>query len=63
MSLNLTEETKKLAVDERITLVEEIWDSIAEDNVLGRPRRTEARDGSHARSSVGARPSSAAPVE
>jgi putative addiction module component (TIGR02574 family) len=32
MSLNLTEEAKKLPVDERIALVEEIWDSIAEDN-------------------------------
>lgn len=32
MSSNLTEEAKKLPVDERITLVEEIWDSIAEDN-------------------------------
>ena len=32
MSLNLTEEAKKLPVDERIALVEELWDSIAEDN-------------------------------
>ena len=32
MSSNLTEEAKKLSVAERITLVEEIWDSIAEDN-------------------------------
>ena len=32
MSSNLTEEAKKLPVNERITLVEEIWDSIAEDN-------------------------------
>ena len=32
MSLNLAEEAKKLPVDERIKLVEEIWDSIAEDN-------------------------------
>ena len=32
MSSNLTEEAKKLPVDERIALVEEIWDSIAEDN-------------------------------
>ena len=32
MSSNLTEEARKLPVDERITLVEEIWDSIAEDN-------------------------------
>ena len=29
MSTNLTEEAKKLPVDERIALVEEIWDSIA----------------------------------
>ena len=32
MSSNLTEEAKKLPVDERIALVEEIWDSIAEYN-------------------------------
>ena len=32
MSSDLTEEAKKLPVDERIALVEEIWDSIAEDN-------------------------------
>jgi putative addiction module component (TIGR02574 family) len=32
MSSNLTEEAKKLPVDERIALVEEIWDSIAEEN-------------------------------
>ena len=32
MSTNLTEEAKKLSIQERITLVEEIWDSIAEDN-------------------------------
>lgn len=32
MSSNLTEEARKLPVDERIALVEEIWDSIAEDN-------------------------------
>ena len=32
MSSNLTEEAKKLPVDERIALVQEIWDSIAEDN-------------------------------
>jgi putative addiction module component (TIGR02574 family) len=32
MSSNLTEEAKRLPVDERIALVEEIWDSIAEDN-------------------------------
>jgi putative addiction module component (TIGR02574 family) len=32
MSSNLTEEAKKLPVLERIALVEEIWDSIAEDN-------------------------------
>jgi putative addiction module component (TIGR02574 family) len=32
MSPYLTEEAKKLPVDERIALVEEIWDSIAEDN-------------------------------
>jgi putative addiction module component (TIGR02574 family) len=32
MSSNLTEEAKKLSVAERILLVEEIWDSIAEDN-------------------------------
>jgi len=30
MTSNLTEEAKKLPVDERIALVEEIWDSIAE---------------------------------
>lgn len=29
MSSNLTEEAKKLPVDERIALVEDIWDSIA----------------------------------
>ena len=32
MSSNLTEEAKKLSIAERILLVEEIWDSIAEDN-------------------------------
>jgi len=32
MSSNLTEEAKRPPVDERIALVEEIWDSIAEDN-------------------------------
>ena len=32
MSSNLTEEAKKLSVADRILLVEEIWDSIAEDN-------------------------------
>ena len=32
MSTNLTEEAKKLSIQERIALVEEIWDSIAEDN-------------------------------
>jgi len=32
MSSNLTDEAKKLSVAERIVLVEEIWDSIAEDS-------------------------------
>jgi len=32
MLSNLIEEAKKLPVDEQIALVEEIWDSIAEDN-------------------------------
>jgi len=32
MSSNLTEEAKKLPVEDRIALVEEIWDSIAEDS-------------------------------
>ena len=32
MSSNLTEQVKKLSIAERIALVEEIWDSIAEDN-------------------------------
>jgi putative addiction module component (TIGR02574 family) len=32
MSSNLTDEAKKLSVPERILLVEEIWDSIAEEN-------------------------------
>jgi len=32
MSSNLTEEAKKLSIPERISLVEEIWDSIAEEN-------------------------------
>ena len=32
MSSNLAEEAKKLSLPERIALVEEIWDSIAEDN-------------------------------
>ena len=32
MSLNLTEEAKKLSVAERLVLVEEIWNSIAEEN-------------------------------
>ena len=32
MSSNLTEEAKKLSIAERIDLVEEIWDSIVEEN-------------------------------
>lgn len=32
MSSNLIEEAKKLSIAERIDLVEEIWDSIAEEN-------------------------------
>jgi len=32
MSSNLTEQAKKLSIAERINLVEEIWDSIAEEN-------------------------------
>lgn len=32
MSTDLSEEARKLSVPERILLVEEIWDSIAEDN-------------------------------
>ncbi len=32
MSSNLTEQVKKLSIPERIALVEEIWDSIADDN-------------------------------
>lgn len=32
MSSSLIEEAKKLAISERILLVEEIWNSIAEDN-------------------------------
>ena len=32
MSSNLTEEAKKLSIAERLSLVEEIWDSIAEEN-------------------------------
>lgn len=32
MSSNLTEEARKLSIAERIDLVEEIWDSIAEEN-------------------------------
>lgn len=32
MASNLTEEAKKLSIAERISLVEEIWDSIAEEN-------------------------------
>ncbi len=32
MSSNLTEEAKKLSISERILLVEDIWNSIAEDN-------------------------------
>ena len=32
MSSNLTEEVKKLTIPERLALVQEIWDSIAEDN-------------------------------
>jgi putative addiction module component (TIGR02574 family) len=32
MSSNLTEQAKKLSIPERLALVQEIWDSIAEDN-------------------------------
>ena len=32
MSSNLTEQAKKLSIPERIALVEEIWDSIAEES-------------------------------
>jgi putative addiction module component (TIGR02574 family) len=32
MSSNLTDEAKKLSIPERLALVEEIWNSIAEDN-------------------------------
>jgi len=32
MQSQLTEETKKLSIPHRILLVEEIWDSIAEEN-------------------------------
>jgi len=32
MSSNLTYEAKKLSIADRINLVEEIWDSIAEEN-------------------------------
>ena len=32
MSSNLTEQAKKLSIPERLALVEEIWDSIAQDN-------------------------------
>ena len=41
MSTKLAEEAKKLSIPERIALVEEIWDSIAEDN--GCFELTEAR--------------------
>jgi putative addiction module component (TIGR02574 family) len=32
VSSNLTEQAKKLSIPERLALVQEIWDSIAEDN-------------------------------
>ena len=32
MSTNLTEQAKKLSIPERLALVQEIWDSIADDN-------------------------------
>ncbi len=32
MRMNLVEEAKKLSVSDRIRLVEEIWDTIAEEN-------------------------------
>lgn len=32
MPSNLTEEAKKLSIQERLALVQEIWDSIADDN-------------------------------
>jgi len=32
MSTNLTDEAKKLSIPDRIQLVEEIWDSIAEES-------------------------------
>jgi putative addiction module component (TIGR02574 family) len=32
MSSNLTEQAKKLSIADRLSLVQEIWDSIAEDN-------------------------------
>ena len=49
MSTNLTEEAKKLSIQERIALVEEIWDSIAEDNgcfELTEPQKQELDSGS-----------------
>ncbi|MBI5215141.1 MAG: addiction module protein [Ignavibacteriae bacterium] len=32
MSANVTEEIKKLSIPERLLIVEEIWDSIAQEN-------------------------------
>ena len=44
MSLNLKDEIRKLSVAERLALIEEIWNSIAEDNGcfdLTEPQRQE----------------------
>jgi putative addiction module component (TIGR02574 family) len=44
MSSNLTEEARKLPLDERIALVEEIWDSIAEDSGCFELTETQQRE-------------------
>lgn len=44
MSSNLSEQAKKLSIPERIALVEEIWDSIAEDSEYFELTETQKRE-------------------
>lgn len=44
MSSTLSEEAKKLSIPERIALVEDIWDSIAEENGCFELSETQKRE-------------------